>query len=319
MVGASRTVPATTVDVTAVGETMALYRQAPGAGPRGPYELGYGGAETNVLTQCSRLGLRTRWVSSLGDDVFGEAIQSGLTAEGVEVVLVPPGERQTGLMVKTYVPGEDPLVRYYRAGSAAAHIVLHAPELESLLKTRILHVTGIFPALNQETLRATRNLMEVARDQRVSISLDINYRSRLWSRGQASDAFRTMWRNATFLFGGRKELELLFDGPAPESDETLLQELSETARWVILKKGSRGASAFDGSAWVEVPASPATVVDTVGAGDAFVGGFLTGHLRGWDLMDSVQLAASCGARVCENWGDWEGQITASEETQIARR
>ena len=286
---------------------MALMREvASGSGSR-TFELGYGGAESNVLTQASRLGLRTRWVSSLGSDAFGQLISVGLGAEGVELIGVEPEGRQTGLMVKTYGASADPTVVYYRANSAASHLQLGPAQIDAILAAKFLHITGIFPALSGVTRRTLSSLLSEAEKRGVRVSFDVNYRPRLWARDEAADALGDHWKSASVVFGDREELALLCPQQVPDSDRELMEELSEGSRIVVLKRGESGGAVLRGDEFIELPAVSAEVVDTVGAGDAFVGGFLCGLCHEWKLRDCLQAAIFCGAKACEDLGDWEGQ------------
>lgn len=301
-------------DLVSIGETMALMREDQQSEQKGCFRLGFGGAESNVLTQVSRLGLRVRWFSSLGQDSFGERVKSGLESQNIDTVLHPAKSRPTGFMVKTYGDRTDPEVEYFRSFSAASQIGVPDLNLDDFFRAKMLHMTGIFPALSPSASETSLKVFEEARRREVPISLDVNYRKKLWSESDASKFMRRIWRHATYLFGDREELSLLFEGTPPDSDQALLSELSEENRVVVLKKGSAGAAAIANGEYFSVPAVPAQVVDTVGAGDAFVGGFLAGILRSLEVKNSLALATTCGAAACESRGDWEGQIELSQLT-----
>ena len=301
-------------DLVSIGETMALMREERQAKKESCFRLGFGGAESNVLTQVSRLGLRARWFSSLGQDSFGELVRLGLASQNVDTVLHDANSRPTGFMVKTYGDRIDPEVEYFRSNSAASQIRPTDLNLDDLFRTRMLHMTGIFPALSPEASQSSMRVFEEARGREVPISFDVNYRKKLWDESDASKYMRQIWRHSTYLFGDREELSLLFEGTPPDSDEALLAELSEQSRVVVLKKGSTGAAAIAAGDYISVPAAPADVVDTVGAGDAFVGGFLTGMLFSLEVRAALSLATICGAAACESRGDWEGQIGVSQLT-----
>jgi 2-dehydro-3-deoxygluconokinase len=77
-------------------------------------------------------------------------------------------------------------------------------------------------------------------------------------------------------------------------------------RAVVVKAGSQGAEVYErGRSWPVAPFPVATVVDPVGAGDAFAAGVVTGLLRGWPLLDGVRLGAVLGAKAVTTSGDWE--------------
>lgn len=299
-------------DVVSVGESMALMREGIRSGDTSCFQLGYGGAESNVLTQASRLGLRAKWFSSVGEDMFGSMITNGLKNEGVALELIPANSRPTGLMVKTYGERPDPDVEYFRSFSAATQIKSSQLDFDSLLNAKMIHMTGIFPAISQQAANTAKEILSEATKRGTPVSLDVNYRKRLWGKPEASEFLKQIWKSASYVFGDRAELLLLVDGSTPYSDEELLSILSSDGRTALLKRGAEGASAMVDGKYFEVPAATVDVIDTVGAGDAFVGGFLSAVVRKHKTKDALRVAALCGAAACESPGDWEGQLTESE-------
>lgn len=299
------------IDAVTVGETMVLVRTHRVGQPTNhdSCTLAFGGAESNVAIGLARLGHRVRWISALGEDVFGDMIQSALQLEGVEVVAPRSAHRPTGLMVKSPSTGAERFVSYYRAGSAAAELNSGSISAEMLDDARLLHLTGITPALSESARELTLDLVGRAKSLGLTVSLDVNYRSALWSASDAGATLRVLAAGADLIFGDRAELELLL-GDAPLSDDALLSSVAAFgATHVVLKRGHKGALAYVHGEFFERSAEPAEVVDTVGAGDAFVAGYLSGWLDSADPADSLHRAVYCGARACENAGDWEGAPT----------
>lgn len=299
-------------DLASIGETMALIREDGQEESRSCFRLSYGGAESNVLSQASRLGLRTRWHGSVGEDLFGSIIVDGLSSQGISIELIPTKSRPTGFMVKTYRDHPDPEVEYFRSFSAATKISISDLDLEDVFNSRMVHMTGIFPAISEQAADTSERLFEEANKRGIPISFDLNYRSKLWTKSKASEFMKRIWPRSNYLFGDRAELSLLFDESPPSSDEELLSTLSANGKTVVLKKGSAGAAAMTHGQYFEVPAAQANVVDTVGAGDAFVGGYLSAAIRGHDTQQSLLVGAFCGASACESAGDWEGQPTIAQ-------
>jgi len=300
------------VDVVTVGETMGLIKETVTGRLDPQCVSGFGGAESNVMTQLSRLGHSVRWISALGDDRFGSRIRQGLTVEGVQVVCGDNHGKNTGVMVKTYAGDQDPAVTYYRKESAASHLGFIDIPSEAIATAGIIHLTGIFPALSPRSLKTTMQVLETARESSLHISFDVNYRPALWDRAQARATLPLLASYANIIFGSRDELELLEEVASNPDDRELLTALSANERLVVLKRGSQGAAALAEGSFFECKAWPATVLDTVGAGDAFVGGFLSQYLEGATTGDCLSVATYCGAMVCEKLGDWEGQPLRSD-------
>lgn len=302
------------IDAVTVGETMAMVRtQRPGRPlNQEPCTLAIGGAESNVAIGLARLGYRVRWISALGADAFGDMIESALSQEGIQVAAARSLTLPTGLMVKSPSTGTERFVSYYRAGSAASAMSSDSVPDDLLRDARLLHLTGITPALSESARRMSLDLAARAKALGLTVSLDLNFRPALWAPQQAAPVLRQLATHSSLIFGDRAELELLLEMP-PNEDYDLLAAVAQFgAAQVILKRGDRGALALVAGNFVEQSVIPVQVVDTVGAGDAFVAGYLSGWLDSAAPAESLLRGAICGARACENAGDWEGAPTLEQ-------
>lgn len=294
------------IDVVTVGETMALLSAMDESIASGAsYSLSFGGAESNVAIGLARLGHGVAWVSALGTDQFGDMIEREITSEGVQVVTSRDSQRPTGLMVKTLSAGEDRLVRYYRSDSAASALRAEDLPTDLITSARILHLTGITPALSTSTREMSLRAAMMAKDAGVLVSLDLNYRPALWSEALASAVLRELVSHCDIIFGSPAELGLLFDHSG--THEQVARRVSEFGpSCIVVKDGARGASMFVDGEWLHQPAFAVDVVDTVGAGDGFVAGFLSELLEGSSPDAQLQTAVITGALCCTHPGDWQG-------------
>jgi 2-dehydro-3-deoxygluconokinase len=307
------------IDVVTVGETMVLVRTDAAEKPKNKMTctLAIGGTESNVAIALARLGHKVRWISSLGEDAFGNMVAEILRGEGVEVVATFDPERQTGLMVKTPSIGTERFVSYYRASSAASAMTADSVSDSLIADARLVHLTGVMPALSDSTRRASMDIAKRSKDLGKTVSFDVNYRKALWSEAKAKLIFRELTNFAEIIFGDRSELELLVENPA-DADHDLLEQISELGpKQVVMKLADEGAVALiDGEIYTQ-PAFKVDVLDTVGAGDAFVAGYLSAFLEGEDARERLVRGAFCGAMACTSLGDWEGSPTKA--TYEARR
>ena len=281
--------------------------------------LAFGGSESNVAVGLARLGHRVRWISALGADSFGDMIVAVLEGEGVEVLATRSQKFPTGLMVKSPSLGDERFVSYYRAGSAAANMSQEMFSKEMIADARLLHVTGITPALSESARESLEAVLDFASQTNITVSLDLNYRPALWSSESASSTFKEIISSVDMVFGDRLELSMLTDDSSSSSEDLLksIQELGVAD--VIMKQGSEGAIALCGDQLFHQPAVPVEVIDTVGAGDAFVAGYLSSLLDGESPELRLERAVLCGASACLDPGDWEGSPTRKELTAIGRR
>ncbi|GAA0555388.1 sugar kinase [Paractinoplanes ferrugineus] len=284
------------------GETMGLVA-ADGIGPlayAGSFTFGIGGAESNVAVGVARLGGHATWLGRVGPDATGELIRSRLGHAGVHVIALPDSSF-TGLMVRHRRSGEFAHVDYHRSGSAGSRLNPSDLPAASLREAGVLHVTGITPALSETCRAAVFQAVETARAAGVPVSVDVNYRAKLWSRFDAAPVLRDLVARADIVFASPEEAELFVD---PGDLLGGLTKLGPTE--VILKDGGRGCVARIGGERHTVPALPVTVIDPVGAGDAFVAGYLADRLAGEPPAQRLHTAIAAGAFAVTVPGDCEG-------------
>ncbi|MEV8333632.1 sugar kinase [Streptomyces niveus] len=273
--------------VVCIGETMAALAPDPVA-PLDTAELlrlDVAGAESNVAMYLADHGVPARWVSALGDDPFGRRVRERIAASGVDVsgVRTDPA-RPTGLLVKN--PGTDSTgVHYYRTGSAASALGPPALDDPAVRDAALVHLTGITPALSA----SCRALVERAlRPERpYAVSFDVNHRPALWGDEPAAEILLPLAARADLVLVGLDEVQALW-GPALTSADAV-RALLPQPRVLVVKDGARAATAYVGQGTYTVPAPKVRVVEPVGAGDAFAGGFLAGLLRYDDPVRALRL------------------------------
>ncbi|WP_231901745.1 sugar kinase [Microbacterium sp. T32] len=291
--------------VVTFGETMALFRPTdPAEGENATdYRLSFGGAESNVAVGVARLGGRAVWMGRLGDDVAGRRICRELRAEGVELRVTVDAEASTGSMMKTEIAPGRVGVQYWRAGSAGSRLHPDDLDLAPLTPATVLHVTGITPALSASASTAVDAAMSAARAAGATVSFDVNHRPSLWRGRDASAVYRRLAAQSDMVFAGREEAALLV-GERP--DDELMDAIAALGpSTVALKRGADGATVLAEGRLLHRPAWPIHPVDTVGAGDAFVAGYLAESLRGAPLESRIDTAVAAGAFACLGRGDWE--------------
>ncbi|WP_435746382.1 sugar kinase [Microbacterium sp. PMB16] len=284
----------TAPEVVCIGESMALITPT-GAGlaAADTATITLAGAEANVAVGLVSYGHRAAWASRLGDDPIGTRIASEMGRRKVELWVERDGDAPTGVMFKD--PGvESSAVYYYRKGSAASRMdagFLSPAQLEGV---RIVHTTGITPALSESCLRMVDQLFADARGVGAVVSFDVNDRRALWSAEEAASTLARLADAADITFVGRDEAERIWGTATPAEIRAHLPHCG----LLVVKDGDVGATAFAGSDEpVFVPAPVVDVVEPVGAGDAFASGFLAATLDGADLADRLSAGHAAAARV----------------------
>ncbi|HKN97236.1 MAG TPA: sugar kinase [Pseudonocardiaceae bacterium] len=268
----------TGVDVVTIGETMVMLVPAEPVPLADAATLAVhaGGAESNVAVYLVELGHPTRWVSRLGDDPFGDLVLRRLAAAGVDTTAVArvPGGR-TGLYVKDPGAGRT-TVHYYRERSPAAALAPDTLADPLLAEGRVLHLSGITAALSASSRELVRTAVRERPVPGRLVSFDVNYRPGLWPVDEAGPVLAELADASDLVFVGLDEARTLWGCASPAA----VRELLPHPATVVVTDGAVGASAFGAGGAVFVPTPAVTVVEPVGAGDAFAAGYLAGALEG---------------------------------------
>lgn len=301
------------IEVLAFGEAMAALH---GAGPLrlgGAMELTIAGAEANVAIGLARLEHRVGWIGRVGADEAGELVRRTLRAESVDVSAVTSDvSRPTGLLLFEHRIGDVVRVAYYRAGSAGSQLCAGdvLPSVTNGL--RLVHITGVTLALSEPARQCVNDVAARARQVAATVSVDVNYRSRLWSASSARAALRPLMDVADIVFASVDELPLVAHDPEADLESAVQGLLAQGVRQVVIKRGAEGASAYTSDSSLSVPSKPVPVVDVVGAGDAFVAGYLSALLDDADLATRLDRGSTTAAFAIARRGDWEGLPTRAE-------
>jgi len=310
-----------TATVVTLGECLvSLIAEEPGPlAEAATFERHIAGAEANVAVGLARLGQSVAYIGRVGSDGFGVAIVRRLRAEGVDVRhLTVDTVATTGLMLRERRVLGPAQVVYARTGSAGSRL---APEdvdraaADGLFTdARWLHLTGITPALSASARDAVVRAMELAREADLTISLDVNLRRRLWSDEAAAPIVRSLAQGADVVLGSPDELAVV-TGSTSTDPATLARAVLDLGPGIaVVKLGSDGALGMrSGAAAISVPAlAVPSVVDPVGAGDAFSAGFIAARLSGADVTPALRTANACGAAAVATVGDLTGLPDAVE-------
>lgn len=303
-------------DLVTFGETM--IRLTAEAGTRleeaASLRVTIGGAESNVAVALARLGRRAAWLSALPKNALGLRIAGELRRHGVDTEHVLWAAGRVGVYFME--PGTAPRptrVLYDRADSAMARIDPEALDLSPLAGAGGLHLTGITPALSASARAACLRLADAARTEGVPISVDVNYRARLWSPEQAAEGIQPLLDRATLLACGAGDAATIWGlaGDPANVAQALLDR--STAQVVVVTLGERGSLALTrAGARYDQPAVPVETIDAVGAGDAFAAGFLHRWLDDQtNIPAALQSAARLAALKMTIYGD-NAIITAED-------
>jgi 2-dehydro-3-deoxygluconokinase len=304
------------LDVIAAGEAMVQFA-AQQVGPLDgvtSFARTTAGAELNVAVGLARLGLRVGYVSRLGSDSFGRYLAATLDSEDIDRrhVAIDP-DHATGFMLKSRCDdGSDPQTEYFRRGSAASHMTSGDLDIAYCAAARHVHLTGIYVGVSPSTREMIFALAAQARQLGKSISFDPNLRPALWrSQDEMVECLNRLSSFSDWVLPGLAEGQLLTGRDSPQGIADFY--LGRGAKCVVVKLGAEGAYYASASENGLVPGVPVPrIVDTVGAGDGFAVGVVSGLLEGLTLAAATARGNAIGARVVQFPGDSDGLPTRSE-------
>lgn len=266
------------------------------------------GAEFNVAVGMKRLDNDVTYMTKLGEDPFGKKIIKMMQNTGIstdEIIL--SNTNPTGFMFKEKVSEGDPGIFYFRKGSAASTLCADDVEKLDYSKFDIVHLTGITPALTQSCREASEVLNRKAKENGCLFSFDPNLRPQLWpSKEVMADYINKMAAKSDIFLPGINEVKIILGESEPEV--IARRYLDMGTKTIILKLGSLGAYyANNKGEFGYVKGYPVKkVIDTVGAGDGFATGVLTGLREGLSIEEAVRRGCAIGAIQVMSKGDNDG-------------
>ncbi len=279
-----------------------------------------GGCPLNIATGSQRLGLSTAIFTGIGNDQVGNFIKNFLDQEGIETKWVPTidGTRSSAVILGIEPPDKFPLV-YYRDNCADINLNLDHVDAVPFADFKAAAFSGT--AFSKDPSRtAMFYALELAKQNNVTRILDIDFRADQWFDPRAFGVtLRAALGSFNIVVGTEEEIlatyltdkeQLLIKHQqisAPEirgNIDNAIQEIMKSGvETLVVKRGKDGASIFQpGKEEVIVPGFPVEVLNVLGAGDAFCGGFSYGLLSGWDLYKSVRMGNACGAIIVTREG-----------------
>lgn len=277
------------------------------------FSFGIGGAESNVAIGAARLGAAVTWIGRVGSDSTGDHIEQVLIGEGIQTIAIrDPGF--TGLMVRHDRFAGTSHVDYHREGSAGSRLCSSDLPADHVRAAEILHLTGITAAISTSARSAVFEAAEIAKDAGVVVSFDINYRRKLWAPDEAAPVLKDLIAHSDIVFAGREESNLVTGESATTGDDAAEHLAGLGLPEVIVKDGAHGCFAIIDGKTYRLPAKPVTVIDPVGAGDAFVAGYLADRLLDARVEDRLSTAIQVAALAVSAPGDCENLPNRSDLT-----
>jgi 2-dehydro-3-deoxygluconokinase len=302
----------------------------------------FGGGEANVAVSLAQLGLRSDYVTRLPPHAVGDAVIRALRAEGVDTSHIVRGGSRLGVyFTETGASQRASTVISDRANSAISEIPPDAVKWDDVLSGAAwFHVTGITPALGDRAVAATNAAVDAAKKAGAKVSVDLNYRKKLWTEKEAQAVMRPLMSAVDVVVANEEDLQSVLGVHVGGTDVTSgtlnVDAYRDAADWVTRKLGPplvaitlRESLSASDNGWSAVLWDGETstlhrsqhyavrLVDRIGGGDSFAAGLIYGLVTGRSREDSLRFAVAASALKQTIPGDFN-RVTLGEVDALAK-
>ena len=301
----------------------------------------FGGGEANVAVSLAQFGFESYYVTRVPANPIGDGAVRALRAEGVRTDFVQRGGSRLGIyFAETGASQRASTVVYDRAGASVATVKAgEIPWADVLAGAAWFHVTGITPALGPAVADATREALGAARAAGARISLDLNYRAKLWGTDRAREVMRPLASMVDVIIANEEDIQACLGLEVRGADVTAgrldLAGYRDVAERVVREFGVKqiaitlresysasrngwSAVLYDGATgeFCEGPRYDVTLVDRIGGGDSFAAGLIYGLATGRTPESALRFAVAASALKQTIPGDFN-RASAAEVDRLA--
>ena len=303
------------------------------------YEATFGGAEANVAVSLANYGVDCAFVSKLPAHEIGQAAVNSLRKFGVDTSKIVRGGDRVGIYYCEKGASQRPSkVIYDRAGSSIATAKAEDFDWDKIFDgVNWFHFTGITPALSDETAKITLEACKKAKEKNITVSCDLNFRKKLWSKEKAGEVMREVCKYVDYCIANEEDAKDVFGIEADNTDintgkldrngyisvaKKLTEKFGFKGVAITLRESlSANDNNWSGMLYTNGEAYFSKkyamhIVDRVGGGDSFGGGLIYSLLNGYDAQKTIEfaVAASCLKHSIE--GDYN-MVSVSEVEALA--
>lgn len=300
------------------------------------FEVVYGGGEANVAVSLANYGHETTFITKLPKHEIGDCALESLRKMGVNTQYIARGGERLGIyFIEHGVSMRPSKVVYDRAYSSISEANSTDFNFDEIFGGKDwFHFTGITPALGAKAVELTTIAVKKAKEKGLTVSVDLNYRKKLWTPEEAQAAMIPLMEYVDVCIGNEEDAEKVL-GLKPEGTDVHKGELSLDGYKDLLKtladkhkfshvtcslRESISASdngwsglAYDGKEFYHSKHYNVRIVDRVGAGDSFAGGFINGLISGKDTRYAIEFAVATSALKHTIFGDFN--LVSVEEVE----
>ncbi len=302
----------------------------------------FGGGEANVAVSLAQFGLESWYVTRLPSNPIGDAAIRVLRAESVRTDAIARGGERVGIyFAESGASQRASIVVYDRARSAISEMEAGTiPWREVLADASWFHFTGITPALGHKAAECTREAVLAARTAGVRVSVDLNFRKKLWSEAEAQQTMRPLMEHVDLVIANEEDIQAVLGFEVEGTNvakgelkveayrdvaDKITQELGPAMVAITLRESisasDNGWSAvlWDGEAkqFHQSQRYDVRLVDRIGGGDSFAAGLIYGLIAHRSPAESLRFAVAASALKQTIPGDFN-RVTIAEVDRLAR-
>lgn len=304
------------------------------------FQATYGGGEANVAVSLANYGNNVAFVTRLPDNPIGDAAVNSVRNFGVDTSFILRSGSRVGIYFLEHGASIRPSkVTYDRANSAISEIAPGMVDWKKVFTGKSwFHTTGITPALSKSAAEATIEAVKAAKENGLTVSCDLNYRKKLWTKDEARKTMTEVVKYVDVVIGNEEDAADVFGIEASSTDVTSgeldlghykivaskLKELCNCEKVAITLRESISASdnnwsalIFNGDDLLISRKYPIHIVDRVGGGDSFCGGLIHGLIHGWSDKDALEFAVAASGLKQTIPGDMN-MVNEKEVMQIVK-
>jgi len=303
------------------------------------FDVVYGGGEANVAVSLANYGYEAYFVSKLPKNEIGQAAINSLRKFGVKTDYIARGGERIGIYyLETGASMRPSNVVYDRAHSSIAEADMKDFDFDEIFKNAAwFHFSGITPALSDSAALLTEEALKAAKKNNVTVSVDLNYRKKLWSSEKAKEVMTRLMQYVDVCIGNEEDAHLTLGFKPGQTDVTSgeleLAGYKDIFKQMIDKFGFKyvisslreshsasdngwSACAFDGNEFYHSRKYEIRIVDRVGGGDSFASGVIYGLLEGKNFKDALEFGVAASALKHTIHGDFNLVTVEEVETLL---
>ncbi|MDY5773308.1 MAG: sugar kinase [Bacteroidaceae bacterium] len=301
------------------------------------FDVIYGGGEANVAVSCANYGHDAYFVTKLPTHEIGQSAVNALRRYGVHTDYIVRGGQRIGIyFCETGASVRPGKVIYDRAHSAIAEADAREFDFDAIMSgADWFHWSGITPAISPQAAEITRKACEAAKRQGVTVSVDLNYRKKLWTPQEAQAVMKPLMNYVDVCIGNEEDAELCL-GFKPDADvtagqtdaagyEAIFRSMAQTFGFKYVISTLRESFSASHNGWKALIFDGQTfytsrrydllpIIDRVGGGDSFSGGIIHGLLTKSSPAEALEFAVAASALKHTVTGDFNLVSAAEVET-----